>query len=201
VADPGDTGEIVKQRSPYPFANPGRSFLQLGEQALELPAAGPDLGGRMPLLTYGANAAPEVLARKLAALPELPLPLIRAELDDFDVVYSAHISPYGAVPATLQRSPGTAVTVFVAYPTPEQLRLLSATEPNYELRRLTRIVCRLDIGETLAEVDAYLSRHGCLLAGETEIALAAIPARDRVFPPMDQAEARELIPSDGGEAT
>ncbi len=183
----------MKRPLPYPYANPGRSFVQLGERTLELPTAGHDLSGRTPLLAYGANASPEVLARKLAPLPESPLPLVLAELEDFDVVYSAHISPYGAVPATLQRSAGTVATVFVSYPTPEQLRLLSATEPNYELRRLERIACRLDTGESLAEVEAYVSRHGCLVDGGSEIAVTPVKARGRVFPQMGQAQVRELV--------
>ena len=102
----------------------------------ELVAHVPDLEGRRQLLCYGANAAPPMLARKLATLPHEPLPLLRPELSGFDVVYSAHVSPYGAVPGTLQRSPGTTVPVFVAYATTEQEELLTATEPNYELRRL-----------------------------------------------------------------
>jgi hypothetical protein len=193
VAEPGETGEIVKRALEYPYANPGRSFVQVGARTLELPADGPNLAGRAPLLAYGANAAPLVLARKLAALPELPLPLILAELDGFDVVYSAHISPYGAVPATLQRSPGTVVMVFVAYPTPEQLTLLTATEPNYDLRSLTDVSCLLDTGDSLGEIAAYISRHGCLLSGDSEIALATTIARRRTLPQMSQAEVQELV--------
>ena len=41
-------------------------------------------------------------------------------------------------------SPGTRVPVFVAYATAEQERLLSETEPNYELRRLHDPALRAD---------------------------------------------------------
>ena len=44
--------------------------------------------------------------------------------------------PYGAVPSTLQRSPGTIAPVYVAYPTAEQEEAIVATEPNYELAQL-----------------------------------------------------------------
>ena len=64
-----------------------------------------DREARTPVLAYGSNAAPEVLSRKLA-LSDQPVLVVPARLREFDVVYSAHISPYGAVPATLQRSPG-----------------------------------------------------------------------------------------------
>ena len=136
MEEPLTAGEILARAAAYPYEAPLRSFVQLGEATLELPAGGADLAGREPLVSYGANASPAVLARKLAPLPEVPLPVLRGELDDFDVVYSAHISPYGAVPSTLQHSPGTTAPVFLAFPTPEQQQLLAATEPNYELRRL-----------------------------------------------------------------
>ena len=193
MVDPEQTAAILKRALAYPYAAPERSYLYLDGRAAELPAGGPDLTGRLPLLAYGANAAPEALARKLAALPAREMPVVAAELEDCDVVYSAHLSPYGAVPATLQRSPGTRAPVFVAYPDAGQLRLLSATEPNYELRRLERIACRLDGGEALAEVDAFLSRHGCLSLGEGEVAVAAICSTERTFPEMDEPEVLERV--------
>ena len=96
--------ELLARAAAYPYPAPLRSFLQVGRRTLDLREA-PDLVGRRPLLAYGANASPAVLARKLAPLSEVPLPVLRAELTDFDVVYSAHIAANGAVPSTLQRSP------------------------------------------------------------------------------------------------
>ncbi len=169
--------ERLRRALAYPYAIPDRSFLQVGKRTLAMPAAAPDLAARRPLLAYGSNAAPEALARKLAAEPDTPLPLIRAELSDFDAVYSAHLSPYGAVPATLAHSAGTAVSLFVAYPTESQRRLLAATEPNYEEHRLEGISCEPELGDSLAAADVFLSRHGCLLRAGSELALSAIPAR------------------------
>jgi hypothetical protein len=186
-------GEILARAIGYPYAAPLRSFVQLGTRARELPAHGVELAGRRPLLAYGANAAPAILGRKLAALPRQPLPVLRAELDDFDVVYSAHISPYGAVPSTLQRSPGTTSPVFVAFPNPEQERLLTATEPNYELRRLDGVSIRIDRGRPLDSIDAYISRHGCLSLDGSEVALAAVAAADRRFPSLGEVEVLERV--------
>jgi hypothetical protein len=185
-------GEILARAVAYPYSAPLRSFVQVGREARELPAQGFDLAGREPLLSYGANASPAVLARKLASLPDLPLPVLRAELDDFDVVYSAHISPYGAVPSTLQRSPGTAAPVFFAFPTAEQLELLSATEPNYELRRLDGLRAGTEPGQEIGEANAFLSRHGCLVLDDSE-ALAAIEAIDRRFPALGEVEVLERV--------
>jgi hypothetical protein len=194
VAEEGHPGKILARAARYPYEAPLHSFVQTGGSTVELPRlAEPDLSGRMAVLAYGANASPEILARKLAGLPDVPLPLICAELDDFDVVYSAHISPYGAVPSTLQRSPGTTVPVFVAYPTEQQRALLSATEPNYELRVLGELTLRPQLGETPTELQAYLSRHGCLALEDSEVALAAVEAAERRFPSMGEVEALEHV--------
>lgn len=186
-------GEILARAAAYPYEAPLRSFVQTGPRSRELGEEDLDLGGRSALIAYGSNAAPAVLARKLAALPRQPLPLVRAELADLDVVYSAHISPYGAVPATLQRSPGATVPVFVAYPTPEQLRLLSATEPNYELRRLRGLDLRPELGAPPLDPHAYLSRHGCLALAGSEVALAAVDASGRQLPAMGEIEVLDHV--------
>lgn len=190
----GESEEIrerLRRASAYPYEAPARSFVQLGDRTSDLVEL-PDLEGRRPLLAYGSNAAPEALVRKLAADPGTPLPLIRAELAGFDAVYSDHLSPYGAVPATLHPSPGTVLAVFVAYPTERQRGLLAATEPNYEERRLERISCVPELGEPLQTADAFLSRHGHLPLDGAPVALSAIAARGRVFPELDQAAAKRL---------
>ncbi len=193
MEEPLTAGEILARAVAYPYEAPLRSFVQLGARTADLPPQGADLRGRRPLLSYGANASPGVLARKLAALPAVPLPVLRAELDGFDVVYSAHISPYGAVPSTLQRSPGTRTPVFVAYPTAEQEQLLTATEPNYELCELTDLVLRTEAAEEISHADAYVSRHGCLALDDSEVALAAVDAAQRRFPALGEVEVLERV--------
>lgn len=193
MASPRHPGEILARAVAYPYAAPLCSFLQTGAHASELREDELDLEGREPLLAYGANASPPVLARKLAGLPPTPLPVISAELDGFDVVYSAHISPYGAVPSTLQRSYGTTVPVFVLHPTPEQLARLSTTEPNYELRELGALELRTEIGAPPRHPRAYVSRHGCLALAEAEVALAAIVSAGRRFAAMGEVEVLDHV--------
>lgn len=187
--------ERLRRALAYPYAIPDRSFVQVGERTLAMPPEGFEVAGRRPLLAYGSNAAPEALARKLAKEPETPLPLVRAELSDFDVVYSAHLSPYGAVPATLLPSPGTTVALFVAYPTESQRRLLAATEPNYEERRLEGIACLPELGGSLTNAAAFLSRHGCLLLDGSAVAVRAVPARGRALPALSEEQALERVRS------
>ena len=145
-----------------------------------------DVEGRRALLAYGANASPEALTRKLAALPPRPIPVLRIALRGWDVVYSAHITRYGSVPAAVVPSPGTVASVHLVFPDDDQLEAIAATEgQNYRLERLTEFGAELEIdGEAVAEVDAFLSVHGPLLVDGAPVALAAIPARDRVFPEL-----------------
>jgi hypothetical protein len=187
-----ETSDVVRRATAYPYERPSRPFAQRGRQTMDPEEAGIDPAERVALLAYGSNAAPRVLARKLA-LSSDPVLVVPATLHGFDVVYSAHISPYGAVPATLQRSPGTAVEVHVIYMTEDQIELITATEPNYEPAALKDVECRLEGGETHTELTAYVSRHGCLLLDGTEVALAAVPASSRTFPALTEPEALERV--------
>jgi hypothetical protein len=181
----------------YPFGIPSRSYALVDGAPVDVEQVEVDLAERSALLAYGSNAAPEVLARKLAAAPD-PVPVPRTTLRDFDVVYSAHVSPYGAIPATLARSPGTEVRAFVAYLTAEQLDLVSATEPNYDLARFDRPSCTLEKGAAPAELYVYLSKHGPLLIDGREVALAEIAAEGRHFPEMTQRQVQEWARDAGG---
>ena len=182
MGNPEETAAILERALAYPYATPDRSFLYLDGAAVELPPAGLDLSGRTPLLSYGANAAPEALARKLAPLPGVEMPVLRSELEGFDVVYSAHVSPYGAVPATLLESPGTTVPVFVIHPTEEQRALLAASEPNYDLIEVDGIA-------------AYRSKHGPLRLDGSPIALTAVRSSGRTLPELDEPEVLERLRS------
>ena len=179
MVDSAEREAILKRALTYPYATPERSYLYWEGRAEELPE-GFDFDGRTPLLSYGANAAPEALALKLAALPDEPLPAVRSQLHGFDVVYSAHVSPYGAVPATIIERPGTIAPVFVLHPTADQHALLTATELNYDLVRI-------------GEADAYRSKHGPLELDGSPVALAAVRAEGRTLPELDQPAVLERV--------
>jgi hypothetical protein len=180
VVDPEQTAAILRRALAYPYAAPDRSYLYLDGEARELPGAGTDLSTRTPLLSYGANTAPDALARKLGALPGVEMPVLRSELEDFDVVYSAHVSPYGAVPATLLESPGTTAPVFVIYPTEGQRALLTVSEPNYDLVELNG-------------VGVYRSKHGPLSIDGSPVALAAVQSAERTLPELDEPTVLEHV--------
>jgi hypothetical protein len=179
VLDPAEREAILRRALTYPYATPEGSYLYRAGGVEELPEDF-DLSGRKPLISYGANAAPEALALKLASLPEEPLPVVRSRLRDFDIVYSAHISPYGAVPATLVECPGTVAPVFVLHPTEEQQALLAATELNYD---------RVEMNGMWA----FRSKHGCLQLDGSRIALTAIRSRGRTLPELDEPAVIERV--------
>jgi len=170
---------------------------------------------RTAVICYGANTAIEALTRKFERAPgDVVIPAIEASLGDFDVVFSAHISRYGAMPATLQRSAGTTVGVFVLALTEEQLEVMHATETPYRFVELTDIELTLTparaapsaaappVAAPAAPIPAagaarptirtaahtYISRNGATLVGGLEAALSAIPAMGRGYPAYSQLE-------------
>jgi hypothetical protein len=178
-----DTDELVRRALAYPYDPPAGSFVQVGDRTLPVPPEGIDVDGRRALLAYGANASPEALTRKLAHLPPEPIPVLRVALRGWDVVYSAHVTRYGAVPAAVVASPGTVASVHLVFPSDAQLEALAATEgQNYRLEQLVDFTAELEIGgEGPGEIDAFVSVHGPLLQDGAPVALAAIPARERAF--------------------
>jgi hypothetical protein len=187
-----ERSDVLERAMGYPYPVPPHPFVQLGHGTFDPTEFELDWGERVPLLAYGSNAAPGALAHKLA-LSDDPVLVVPAWLRDFDVVYSAHISPYGAVPAALQRSPGTTARVHIAYMTSEQLVLVSATEPNYEPTVLDAVECRFDDGDGETQLSAYISRHGCLLIDGSEVALSAVQASGRRFVELSEPQVQEQV--------
>jgi hypothetical protein len=153
-----------------------------------------DLGAPELLLAYGSNASVAGLSRKLAeGLHGCLIPVARATLADFEVVYSAHLSSYGAVPATLQHSPGARTNVSVLLTTPAERRLLRGTEPNYDFGELDAVELRLELGPTLSTVSAVVSRHGALTLDGSEVGLAAVASTNRRFPARTQTQVLSAV--------
>lgn len=133
------------------------------------------------LLSYGANASPVELARKLAGHDPV-VPVALTEVGDLDVVFSAHASPRGGLGAAVQRSPGTWIEVSITYLHPDLLPIVDATEENYHR-----------ISMAARGVEFYVSKHGCLLLDGSEVALSAVRARGRRFPEMSTLDAVEAV--------
>lgn len=202
-AVPRDRAERLALATSYPFAIPEDSYLYLDGAARPLPGDA-DLRGRTPVLAVGSNQSPDQLARKFAHMPgPVRVPVTRCRLEGFDVVYATHITRYGAIPGNLHPAPGARVRLSVTWLDPEQLEVMHETEltgENYVFGRLEGAALRLENGQGLAEVLAYVSLNGALNCDGRPAGLAALAAEGRPHPAIAQTEALALLHARAGGA-
>jgi hypothetical protein len=143
----------------------------------------PNVSERIPVLAVGSNQSPEQLARKFASSDWGKIPTSRVHLHDFDSVYSAHMTDYGSIPATLHPAPGTRVTLYVNWLNQQQLSAMHKTEltnENYTYSRLEDIQISVDAGPHLTAINLYMGRHGAYAPKGYTIPLAEVPAEGRM---------------------
>jgi hypothetical protein len=178
----------------YPYAAPERSYIYTGEG---IRAFDPEArAGRTPVLAIGSNRAPERLKQKFGHAAHHEIPVQRARLHHFDVVYSAHITSYGAVPAMLQVSPKTAVEIWVTWLDAEQLEIMHETErgaANYHYAELPGVHLKMEDGKVERSIFAYVSQRGHLVHRGRPLALADVPASNRRYAQATTAEALEHV--------
>ena len=221
---PTGTVEIAKR---YPFPRPGYSFLYMDCEALPLlslsesledaeievdgrsvPAGAllrqrgivdpAPLSRRTSVLAYGANAAPERLRRKFDPFGPAVFPVLQARLHDFDVVHAAHISSYGAVPATIEYSPGTVCEVAITCLDERELARMHETEfrrHTYLFGLLSNVTLEPDLLPVMDRVSSYVGGFGHIAPQGEALALAAIQAERRRFRTCSQTEALETVQS------
>lgn len=118
----------------------------------------------LPVLAVGSNAAVSVLRRKFG---EQPAGIVQAPVwvPDHQIVHSAHIARYGALPATLMPAQGARAAVHVQLVPLALLPRLDRSEAvgtNYD-RMAWAMRLRVPLlGLTLHRVWTYQSRHGPL---------------------------------------
>ncbi|MCH8036084.1 MAG: hypothetical protein IIC53_03045 [Proteobacteria bacterium] len=189
----------------YPYDLPKASYLLFeGKVVTERGYEVNDMAKRTPVLAYGSNAAPEQLKRKFAkTLAKELIPVFKVILPGFDVVYSARLSRYGAIPAMLAPSKGTVLESFVTYLTKRQLRIMHKTELSKtpsknayqfgELRGLTAMIDRVGVAERLYvyhSLDGALSRDGAMVAYEE------VTAQNRTLLAVPHAEMLAMVHRD-----
>lgn len=192
----------------YPWVRPAGSYLLSADGGVELLSAlgepqrerlierfAAPGGERLPLLAIGSNAAPETLRRKFAHFPasaDRTVLAVHGHLHEFDVGYAAQPALYGALPATIFPSPGTAVATMLLWVTPTQFTQLTWSELSYRLGRLRTRFELDDAGERFDEVLVYVSRWGALRVDGAPVALAAVPAQRRTATALTQREVLDL---------
>lgn len=190
-----DLTALLARARNYPYVFPRQSFTYRNGDAA---AFDPDLkAGRTPVLAFGSNQSPERLRQKFGASDGHVIPVERGRLQDFDVVFSAHIASYGAVPAMLQVSEGALVDVAVTWLDDRQLDIMHDSEikaANYFFAALEGVTLHLTGEETHTTAFAYIGTRGHLEHDEGgAIALSAVLCTGRRFRSMTTAEALEVV--------
>jgi hypothetical protein len=155
------------------------------------------IANRKPVLALGSNAAPLQLRRKFAGFPG-HIPVSRAVLFDHVVVYSAHFTRYGALPATLHQHPGAIAFVAITWLDERQLTRMHETESvgvNYDYVEIEDIRLEHDgglAGSTIPDdldVGAYVSRWGAMAHQGKPIRLAETASSNCPLPALTQPAA------------
>ncbi|MFO0292650.1 MAG: hypothetical protein ACK51F_04860 [Rhodospirillales bacterium] len=182
----------------YPYPAPDHDFVFRNGGAVPVPAlAASDRADRVPVLAIGSNRAPEQLQRKFADIPDAEIGVERVRLSGFDVVHSAHLSGYAALAATLHPAPTVEVDVSITWIPPRLMARMHATEgigTFYDFLLLDGVaLAHRDGGGARTSVFAYVCRLGALDFGGGPRGLAAVAARGRPYPALDQTEAQRAL--------
>jgi len=196
---PALESDLLALAKGYPFAAPGRSYLFDADGVVPLaPDAAPEVfAERVPVIAHGSNRSPPQLRRKYGNGAEIPVS--RAWLADYDVVYSAHVTQYGAIAANLQHLPGGRVEVYVTWLSAAQLDRMHETElggENYHYGAMTEIELTLETGPQamLSAAYVYLSTRGCLTDEPSRpVGLTAVAAERRGHGALAQEAAIALV--------
>jgi hypothetical protein len=196
---PDSDAERLALAKGYPFPAPGCSYLFRDGAAAPLESGSSQVAlfaERQPVIGHGSNRSPEQLHRKFGAGVEIPVS--RAWLQDYDVVYSAHVTQYGSIAANLRHTPGARAEVYVTWLTETQLARMHETElggENYYYGRLADVSLGLEAGPAaeLGEAGVYLSTRGCLAQDGEPLGLAAVASEGRPHGALDQEGALDLV--------
>ncbi len=169
---------------------PGRGRRALNDFASDRGIAEEQLTAqRTPVLCYASNTSLEALVRKFEPVrQDVVIPVVEGMLKDFDAVFSAHISSYGSIPATLQRSPGTELRVFMLTMTERQLEIMHRSEGPYSFVELDELELTLGGSDIRRSAYTYISRNGAALVKGSETALSTLPAKHRRFKASTEIE-------------
>jgi hypothetical protein len=196
---PSDPAHRLAIAKGYPYDAPTNSYLFRDGRAHPLSAATAraPFTGRWAVLGHGSNRAPGQLARKFAhfegAASEIPVTYVW--LDDYDVVYSAHVTAYGAIASNLTYAPGCRVRVALTWLDGRQLERMHETEGAYAFGRLAGAAIATDAGPDAAHTDVhmYLSDHGCLLDRGAPVGIESVRAVGRPHRTLDQPAVQQLV--------
>ena len=167
--------ELLDRALRYPYEAPLSSYVFVDGEAAEVEFT---TEGRKPVLAIGSNGSPVQLLRKFGR-ESRPIPVTRAYVEDHVVVYSAHFTSYGSLPAMLYRLAGAHAYMFVTWLDDGQLERMHETEisaANYQFVNASDISVVLEDGRPLDNVGVYVGQRGPLRSRGTPIRLAEMPS-------------------------
>ncbi len=192
-----DKEAILKRARDYPYDSPRGSFLYQDGEILEFH---PDqITNRIPVLAFGSNKAPTQLQRKFGHLPNSIIPVEAVTLHDFDVVFAAHVTSYGSIPAMLQHCPNVEVKIAITWLDEAQLEVMHQTElsaANYAYAKLENIKLIRSNNNAKTEAFAYVGKRGHLLLSPKNtngIAISDIHAKNRTWEEKTTAEILSIL--------
>lgn len=190
VTPPSDLDPIVRAKT-YPYDIPAHSYLFQDGDFRRVDDLSGHVDGLVPLLACGSNRAPAQLARKYHDFDRVTIPVERAWLADFDVVFAAHITGYGSIAANLQHVASARVEVSITWLAEALFERMDATEGrghSYDLARLDKLGLATESGCTLDHAYAYVYRGGCLRHAGDHAGIAEIDAEGRPHAAFTQHE-------------
>ncbi len=183
----------LRRAKGYPYRIDRRTFRYVdGAVQSEARLHHPD---RVPVVAFGSNRSAEQLARKYRDWPPgTEIPVTLAWLGGYDVVYSAHFSRYGAVPAMLIPSAAVTVEVSVTWLTEPQLSRMHQTEgaSNYRFVMAHGVDLRFEDDTVIDRAGLYVGRHGAIAMDGRPVPLSDIAAEGREAAGLGQVEVQTL---------
>ena len=184
----------IERALTYPYAGHPGSYLYRDGKAhpYRPPSAMPER--RIPVIGYGSNRAPAQLARKYPE-PGQQIPVEAAWLDGFDVVYSARIGGYCAIPATVAPCPGCCLPVVLTWLSLDQLPAMHASEGAgvaYDFGVLETPVIGEHSGR-LPRAFIYVNRTGAYAPEGEPVAFAEIASEGRRWRAAGQLEVQTAL--------
>ena len=192
--------KVLHRAVSYPYPRPSGDFLfNCGSGEAEEVADGREwLKGetepRICVLACGSNASPQQLARKFPAhsFADQVFPVLACTLTGFDTVYSAGLTGYGSIPATLYPSSCT-LSIHATFLTEAQVARMHETEGGYHYVKLKNISLKFGNGDVLHEALTYTHKAGALAVKGAPLALEEIPSVDRRFEECVQKGALAIV--------
>ena len=164
IVDAPSLAQRIEHAKAYPFSRPASSYL-FTKGSMQ-PLTDQAWRDRTPVIASGSNASPGRLAAKFGMHERIPV--TRASLRDFAVVFAGHFTAYGAIPATLYRVDGASAEVWITWLTSSQLEVMHQSEgvigcreaeQRYDYVELNDLNVETDIGPPIGRAGAYLSRR------------------------------------------